>query len=171
MPRSRSQTISAALTIILAITLEGSSHVSAQWEDDVDKHLRIVGSMGIAVETYLDGQFRGTIATVRIYPDLKRIEKINYMFGSPGSPELSSVSVDYFTISSVQKVDPQKYVFKGTNDWGYDFVASYSLIDRKFSFNLVIEGRGRVEVRQLGPRGLALKNRYLRHVDLGYVAK
>lgn len=168
----RSQTISAAVTLILAVAIGTSRHVSAQWEDDVDKHLQMFGGIGgIAVETYLDGQFTGTIATVRISPDLKRIEKINFMFGRPGTPDLASTSVDHFVIASVQKVDPQKYVFKGKNDFGYGFVASYSVIDRRFSFNLTIEGRGRVEVRQLGPRGLALKNKYLRHVDLGYVAR
>jgi len=172
MPTYRSQIIFAAVTIIIAITFSNSSHVSAQWEENVDEHLQLVGGIGgIAVETYLDGRFSGTIATVRIYPDFKRIEKINFMFGPPGRPDFASTSVDHFVISSVQKVDPQKYVFKGKNDSGYDFVASYSLIDRKFSFNLLIEGRGRVEVRQLGPNGLALKNKYLRYLDLGYVAK
>src|SRR5262249_60319427 len=97
MPTYRSQIIFAAVTIIIAITFSNSSHVSAQWEENVDEHLQLVGGIGgIAVATYLDGRFRGTIGTVRIYPEFKRIENINFMFGPPARPNQDSNTDDHF---------------------------------------------------------------------------
>ena len=161
--------MASVLLILVLLTIAYPKESSAQWEDDIDKHLDLVAGIGgIAVETYLDGNFSGTVATLRIYRNLNRMEKINFMFGPPGDPNLASVSVDRYVITSIEKADSQKYVFKGKTDAGYDFLASYSFVNKKFSFNLVVEGRGRVEVRQLGTKGRELKNRYLPNVHIGF---
>ena len=88
----------------------------------------------------------------------------NFALHEPGV-----VCLQDFNIENITKIDPQKVIIKGKNEYGYEYIASYSVINYRLDFNLVIEGRGRVEIRSLSKVGMKIKNKYLKHIELGWI--
>lgn len=137
---------------------------------EVEKHIQLFASIsGIAVESYLDGKFYESIGVFRIFPEANKMIMISFCFKFPDLSPKGSVLLQEFSIEKITKVDPKKVIIKGKNDVGYEYTASYSIINKRLDFNLVIEGRGRVEIKNLSKTGMTLKNRYLKYIDLGWI--
>jgi len=59
-------------------------------------------------------------------------------------------------------------VIKGRDDEGRTYVANYSIINEKLDFNLVIEGRDRVEIKNLSKVGKKIAKKYLKYINIGW---
>ncbi len=131
-------------------------------------HIQKLGNFsGVAIEMYSDGNFAEAIGVVRIYPNAHKIEMVTFNFSDNAD---ASIVTQNFSITEIDEVDTKKVVFKGFNDIGYPYVASYSIMNEDFvDFNLVIEGRGRVEFKNIGPSGLKIRDKYLKHINLGRI--
>ncbi len=138
---------------------------------DVVDHIKAHAStLGIAVETYVNGEFREDAGVLIINLETKKMRKVSFHFKfldiSPKDKGL--IFVKDFTIKKVTKLNPKKVVIKGTDDEGRRYVASYSLVDEKLDFNLVMEGRDRVEIKNLSKVGKKIANKYLKYINIGW---
>ena len=119
---------------------------------------------GIAVETYLDGKFFDSIGKIAI--DLKQNKmrgvSFNFYHGR------AYITMEDYNIHKTTRVDYQKISFTGVTDVGYDFIAHCSISNDRLNFQCVIEGRGRVEIKNIGPKGIRLKKKYLDNLELGF---
>jgi hypothetical protein len=168
------------LLIVLAlmiVSITYSSYASAlefkeklfNW--DVVDHIKAHAStLGIAVETYVNGEFREDAGVLIINLDTKKMRKVSFHFKfldiSPKDKGI--IFVKDFTIKKVTKLNPKKVVIKGTDDDGRAYVANYSLVDGKLDFNLVIKGRDKVEIKNLGKAGKKIANKYLKYINIGW---
>jgi len=161
--------------MILSITYSSYSYALEFAENlfdwDVVDHIKAHAStLGIAVETYVNGEFREDAGVLIINLETKKMRKVSFHFKfldiSPKDKGL--IFVKDFTIKKVIKLNPKKVVIKGTDDDGRRYVANYSLINEKLDFNLVIEGRDRVEIKNLSKVGKKIAKKYLKYINIGW---
>lgn len=154
------------LSAFLLVTLIASTHaenINKNTENNFS--LDWIMKSGIACESYIDGVFH-SISSVTIDSDNEVIEQIG--FTNVGDPSTVYPYTRKYQIDSIDRIDENKIILKGKNDAGYDFIASLSILNKRIDFNILIEGRGRVEVKNIGTNGLAFKKKFLDKVWLGY---
>jgi hypothetical protein len=161
--------------VMLSITYSSYSYalefVESLFDWDVVDHIKAHAStLGIAVETYVNGEFREDAGVLTINLDAKKMRKVSFYFKfldiSPKDKGI--ISVKDFTIKKVIKLNPKKVLIKGKDDDGKAYVASYSLVNGKLDFDLVIEGRDRIEVKNLSKAGKKIANKYLKYINIGW---
>jgi hypothetical protein len=119
---------------------------------------------GIAVETHLGGEFFDSIGRICIYLNQKKMRRVAFNF----THGKGYIVIQDFNIHKTTRVSPQKISFTGVTDNGYDFIAYCSISNDRLNFQCVIEGRGRVELKNIGPNGIRLKKKYLDNIELGF---
>jgi hypothetical protein len=161
--------------MILAISYSSYSYAlefgEGLFDWDVVDHIKAhATTLGIAVETYVNGEFREDAGVLTINLETKKMRKVSFYFKfldiSPKDKGL--IFVKDFAIKKVIKLNPKKVVIKGTDDEGRRYGATYSLIDGKLDFNLVIEGRDKVETRNLSKAGKKIAKKYLKYINIGW---
>jgi len=161
--------------LILSITYSSYSYAlefaEGLFDWDVVDHIKAHAStLGIAVETYMNGEFREDAGVLTINLEAKKMRNVSFYFKfldiSPKDKGI--IFVKDFTIKKIIKLNPKKVVIKGKDDDGRTYVASYSLINGKLDFDLVIEGRDRIEVKNLSKAGKKIANKYLKYINIGW---
>jgi hypothetical protein len=168
------------LLVVLALMLLCTSYSSYSsalefkqklFDWDVIDHLKAHAStLGIAVETYVNGEFREDAGVLTINLEAKKMRKVSFHFKfldiSPKDKGI--IFVKDFTIKKVTKANSKKVILKGKDDDGRPYVATYSLVDGKLNFDLVREGRDRVEIKNLSKAGKKIANKYLKYINIGW---
>jgi hypothetical protein len=161
--------------MIVSITYSSYSYAlefkESLFDWDVVDHIKThAATLGIAVETYVNGEFREDAGVLTINLETKKMRKVSFHFKfldiSPKDKGL--IFVKDFTIKKIIKLNPKKVVIKGRDDDGKAYVASYSLINGKLDFDLVIEGRDKVEIKNLSKAGKKIANKYLKYINIGW---
>ena len=157
----------SVFTALLLFSLTKS--VPAADQLTLDQVLADAAFQGLAVqESYGSGKPVDGIGKLVI--DLEKrqmhLTSFNLMGENQFGAEATIINQN-FEISEVERIDPQKIVMKGKNEWEYSFMASLSTIDGKLEFLLVVEGRGRREIRDINKEGRTLKKKYTPGVHLG----
>jgi len=139
---------------------------------DVERFLEQGGLVpGIAVESYLDGVFFDSVGIVWVNIEGRKIRRVMLNFHGFGG-ETGDILLDEFHISEVKTFGSDVIKVKGITDQGYDFFGDCSIQGDRLIFDLVIQGRGRVEIKALGPTGASLiKKKHLQNLNLGLYNK
>lgn len=128
-----------------------------------------IGIMPIACERYENGVFTNDISIVFVSLKRKVIDEIIFGFEGVEKGSKIDVSTETFYIDEVKKLSESKMLIKGQTSWSTDFTATISEVGGKIIFNLIITGpvKGNIEIKNISPVGLKLKDKYLKQVDFG----
>ena len=147
----------------------GARDVSAEDVWSLDEVLTDASIQGLAVEeSYGPDKPVDGFGKLVISLEKRRMHLVNFnLMGGEKLDVRATILEQDFEITELERIDPQKIVMKGTNSWGYPFLASLSTIDGHLDFVLTIEGRGRRQIRNIGSKGLLLKKKHAPGVHLG----